>query len=147
MNDELVQQVRRRICVNAAERARFPEAADLAIEMNVAVGEIESAYRRLADEHIVVLRPGTLSLWSAPPFSAVPTDFRVRMPERSWFAPCAWDAFGIPALLAIDAAIEARDGWTALPLECGVAEGRAFGDAIIHLAVPAARFWDDIFYT
>ena len=65
----------------------------------------------------------------------------------SWYAPCAWDAFGIPAALKRDAAIDARCAWSGEPIACGVEGGAAYGDGVIHLLVPAARFWDDIAYT
>ncbi len=83
-----------------------------------------------------------------PPFSAVATPFRTSVAGgASWHAPCAWDAFGIPAALGRDATIEARCAWSGEPIDCGVRNGRSYGDGIIHLLVPAARFWDDITYT
>ena len=42
----------------------------------------------------------------ANPFSAVPTPYRVQADGRSWFANCAWDAFGICAALHVDGRIE-----------------------------------------
>jgi hypothetical protein len=46
-----------------------------------------------------------------------------------------------------DADIDARCGWSDEPIACGVTAGRAYGDGVIHLLVPAAHFWDDIGYT
>jgi Alkylmercury lyase len=96
---------------------------------------------------VIVLRPGTLDLWAAPPFSAGPTGFRVRSGNRSLFGTCAWDAFGVPAALHADADVEASCPSSGEPIRCGVRGGRAFGDAVIHLLVPAAQFWDDVIYT
>ena len=39
------------------------------------------------------------------PFSSVPTPFAIEGGGRSWFANCAWDAFGIPILVGVDAVI------------------------------------------
>ena len=38
----------------------------------------------------------------AHPFSAVPTVHRVRAAGRSWYANCAWDAFGVLAALDVN---------------------------------------------
>ena len=42
----------------------------------------------------------------ANPFSGVPTPYRVVAGGRTWFANCAWDAFGICAALHADGRIE-----------------------------------------
>jgi Alkylmercury lyase len=76
-----------------------------------------------------------MDIWSAPPFSAVPTPFRVRSGGMSWYAPCAWDAFGIPAALKRDTTCEAACAWSGEPLHTGVRAGAAFGDGVIHLLV------------
>ena len=108
---------------------------------------VEDALRDLAVAHVIVLEPGTSRILFAPPFSAVPTAFRVWAHARSYYGVCAWDAFGIPAALKADARIDAACAWTAEPLPCGVEHARAYGAGVIHLLVPAARFWDDITYT
>ena len=124
-----------------------PAAADLAELHGVDVREVEDAFRALADGRVIVLNPGTCEIAWAPPFSAVPTRYRVRVSGSSWHAPCAWDAFGVAAALNVDAVIDATCAWSDEPLDCGVANGRAYGDGVIHLLVPAAHFWDDIFFT
>jgi hypothetical protein len=126
---------------------RAPTAAEVASALGIDPRDAAGAYRALADGHVVVLRPGTVEIVWAPPFSVVPTPFRTTVGSMSWYAPCAWDAFGIPAALKRDAAIDARCAWSGEPLQCGVKNGLAYGDAVIHLLVPAAHFWDDIAYT
>ena len=118
-------------------------AASLGLDQQIVAG----AYRALADAHVIVLLPGTLEVAWAPPFSLVPTPFRSKAGDSSWYAPCAWDAFGIPAALNCDAVIDAACAWSGEPIDCGVEQGRAYGEGVIHLLVPAARFWDDIAYT
>ena len=147
MTDGLVRTVRRAIYAELETTGDAPAVADVARVCGLAAPSVAAAYRELAASHVVVLQPGTLDLWSAPPFSAVATAFRVHARARSWYAPCAWDAFGIPAALGCDARIEARSGWTGEPIPCGVAHARPYGEGVIHLAVPAARFWDDIVFT
>lgn len=131
--------------VVASGRAPSPDEMGRTLGLDRAI--VADAYRALADAHVLVLQPGSVEIAWAPPFSAVPTPFRVHAGDASWYAPCAWDAFGIPAALHRDAAIDARCAWSGEPIPCGVEQGRAHGDAVIHLLVPAAHFWDDIGYT
>jgi hypothetical protein len=132
----------------AIERGGFaPGAADVARALDREPAVVEDAYRALADAHVIVLQPHTVDIKWAPPFSVVPTPFLVRAGRSSWHAPCAWDAFGIPAALDCDAHIEAVCAWSGDPVPCGVEHGLAYGDGLIHLLVPAAHFWDDIAYT
>ena len=140
-------EVRNRIYARIVEQGAAPTPTDVAATTGLDIAEVAAIYQALADGHVIVLRPGSLEVVWAPPFSVVPTPFRTEAGGASWWAPCAWDAFGIPAALKRDAAIEARCAGSGGPLTCGVRDGRAYGDAVIHLLVPAAHFWDDIFFT
>jgi alkylmercury lyase-like protein len=142
-----LRDVRGAIYTAIVATGRAPSAAEVGRTLGREPDSVADAYRALADAHITVLRPGTLEIAWAPPFSAVPTAFRVTAGSMSWSAPCAWDAFGIPAALKSDAAIDARCAWSGERIECGVKDGLAYGDGVIHLLVPAAHFWDDIAYT
>jgi DNA-binding transcriptional MocR family regulator len=129
------------------QTGRAPSAEELALVLGLGRSTIADAYRALADARVIVLRAGTLEIVWAPPFSTVPTAFRATAGSRSWYAPCAWDVFGIPAALKSDAVVDARCAWSAEPIDCGISNGRAYGEGVIHLVVPAAHFWDDIAYT
>jgi hypothetical protein len=146
-NESLIRTVRLAIYGAIEATGNAPAAADLARAHGLDVAAVENAYRALADGHVIVLQPDTLEVHWAPPFSLVPTAFRARAGRSSWYAPCAWDAFGIPAALDIDVRVEAVCGWSVEPIPCGVEHGRAYGDGVVHLLVPAAHFWDDIAYT
>jgi len=124
-----------------------PAPDDTALATGLDVADVEKTYRALADARVIVLQPDSLAVAWAPPFSVVPTPFRARVDGACWYAPCAWDAFGIAAALKKDASIEARCAWSGGALTCGTKGGHAYGDALIHLLVPAAHFWDDIFFT
>ena len=124
-----------------------PAAADVAAALDMATRVVERAFHTLADAHVIVLHPGSSEIKWAPPFSSVAAPFRVRAGRSAWFAPCAWDAFGIPAAIDSDARIDAVCGWSGEPVPCGVEHGLAYGSGLIHLLVPAAHFWDDIGYT
>jgi hypothetical protein len=130
-----------------ARSGKAPTVAGLAVTLGLDEADVAAAYHALAEAHVLVLRPGSSDIAWAPPFSAVPTPFRVTAGAVSWYAPCAWDAFGIPAALHRDAVIEARCAWSGAAIPCGVANREAYGSGVIHLLVPAAHFWDDIAYT
>ena len=84
----------------------------------------------------------------ALPFSSVPTPFTVEGGGRSWFANCAWDAFGIPILVGCDAVISTTcqdcDGKIVYRVE-----NRRLADShgVVHFGVPAAKWWDNIGFT
>jgi len=111
--------------------------------------EVSSMFRGLTEAHVLVLRPGTDEVWMAMPFSAVPTGFTVRVGERSWWANCAWDALGILAALDADGEIVADDPSGGEDLRVRVEGGKPAGPAegVVHFAVPAARWWEDIGFT
>ena len=119
------------------------------------IGAVEAAFDRLAAGRAIVLTPGTRAIRMAAPFAGGPTDFRVRVGERSYYANCIWDAVGIPAMLAgagqsADARIETECADCSAPLGLAVNGGRLTPDApgaVVHFAVPAARWWADIVFT
>jgi hypothetical protein len=123
-----------------------PTSTEIAHGVGAAPADVEASLRRLADGHVLVLAPGTTSIWMAAPFSAIPTPFPVSVGERRYFANCIWDALGIPACLHADARIDTSCPDCAAPLRLEVRDGALEdpGEGVIHFAVPAARWWDDI---
>jgi len=141
------QRVRYAIYEQTAATGQVPGFQAVASACGLDVEDVAAACRALAEAHILILRPDASALWAAPPFSAVPTAFRVHADGRVYYAPCAWDAFGIPAALKTDASIDARCPVSGEQLAVGVSDSAAYGDGIIHLEVPARHFWNDIVYT
>ena len=125
---------------------RPPAAEELAAELDVSVVDVEDSLRRLADAHVFVLHPETSSIWMAAPFSGIPTPFEVSVGDRSYFANCIWDALGIPACLHADARIDTSCPECSEPMELEVHDGalREPADGVLHFAIPAARWWEDI---
>jgi hypothetical protein len=144
---ELLQRVRNAIYNRIVATGLAPTVQDVAAVEELAVSDVTHAYKTLAESHVVVLKSGTVELWSAPPFSAVPSSFRVHGAAVSWYAPCAWDMFGVPAALKEDALLEATCAWSGEALPATVRRGVVEGAGVVHLEVPARHFWDDIFYT
>ena len=129
--------------------------ASVAVDLGANGSDVTAAFDRLASGRAIVLRPGTRDILMAAPLAGAPTEFSVRLGERSVYANCIWDALGVPAMLAgagrpADATIETRCADCAAPLGLEVRDGRLTiddPDAVAHFAVPAALWWADIAFT
>jgi hypothetical protein len=113
------------------------------------VEEVEAAFERLYRKRLLVLEPNDPSrIRMAPPFSGIETPFLVKVNDKSYYANCAWDALAIPAALHGDGDILASDAHTREPMTILVRDGNPVPEpCVIHFAVPAAQWWDDIIYT
>jgi hypothetical protein len=130
------------------ELGRAPSAADVAERLDRDRLDVVEGWRRLHDAHALVLNQHTDEIRMANPFSAVPTAYRVRAGGRSWFANCAWDAFGISAALRVDGEIETSCPDCGDRITLGVVDERVDdGSLLFHCLVPAARWWHDIVFT
>ena len=139
------REVRLHVFRQMGETAHMPTTDEIAAALSRPPLEVEASLHRLAASHLLVLAPGTANVWVAPPFCAVPTDFRVHALGRTYWGICIWDALGIPAALHADATITARCGDCGEELGLEVREGRLDrGEGIVHFAVPAIRWWDNI---
>ena len=132
-----------------ARTTKAPSSPAVAKALGAPLEEVEAAFERLHTKRLLVPEPGNLSqIRMAPPFSGIETPFRVKVRDKSYYANCVWDALGVPAALHADAIVEAPDGHSGEPMTLEVRNGRPVPQAcVIHFAVPAARWWDDIIYT
>ena len=131
-----------------AQTGQAPTVTDLASRLNQPPAVVEDSLQRLAAGRAIVLAPGTLNIWMAHPFSAVPTAYRVRAAERSYWANCAWDALNITALLGIDSHTVAHCPDCQTTLSLTVENGLPrHPEGVIHFAVPPRHFWDNIGFT
>jgi hypothetical protein len=96
----------------------------------------------LVEQHVVVLDAAD-RIVMAHPFAAHDNGARVEADGRTWRGSCAWDAFGIVVALGLDEAVVTDAGG----IRVAFRDGRPVDDAIFHVAVPAARWWDDIGFT
>jgi hypothetical protein len=104
--------------------------------------------RQLAVQRIVVLQPASEELLMLPPFSAVPTPFVVRSSRHSSFANCAWDALGAAVTLHQTVEIVAACGCCGESMRLEASrDAPPRGSGVIHFAVPARRWWDDVVFT
>jgi hypothetical protein len=125
-----------------------PSVADIAARVGADVPEVREILVRLRAQRVLVLEADGESIRMAPPFSGVPTQHRVIAAGVSYYANCAWDAFGIPAALHRPATVHSRCEQSFEPLELPVSDqGPRASDWLFHCVVPAAQWWDDIVFT
>ncbi|MBA3551274.1 MAG: hypothetical protein H0W27_00180 [Actinobacteria bacterium] len=130
------------------EAGRPPVPAETVAALGSTSALVEASLRRLGDDHALVLAPGTPYVWMANPLSALPTPFQVEADGRTWFGNCIWDALGIPAILKADGLVRSWCADCAAPMALEVSDGRLQrGVGVLHFAVPAASWWDDIGHT
>ena len=142
-------RVRLHILTELLERGVAPGAPDAAAALGIPEADAIAAYDRLAAGRVIVLRPGTRDVMMAAPLSAVPTPHIVRLaggPAR--YGNCVWDAMGVLAMTARDGDVDTtcEDCGSALRLTVRNGELEPT-DAVVHFAVPASRWWEDIFFT
>ena len=146
--DERDRELRNNTYAAFVELGRSPSAAEMAERAGTTRDELVAGWRRLDAGHALVLEPTTDEIRMANPFSAVPTPYRVRAGGRSWFANCAWDAFGICAALGVDGHLESTCPDCGQPIGVDVRDRQPDDTSLVfHCLVPAARWWDDIVYT
>jgi hypothetical protein len=125
-----------------------PTVRHLTTTTGLPAEEVQGSLGRLAAARVVVLQPESGEILMANPFSAVPTPFVVETAQYTAFGNCIWDALGIPAMLRQPARIRTSCGCCgeAMGIEVGV-NGLTSASGVVHFALPAARWWEDIVFT
>jgi hypothetical protein len=125
-----------------------PTIAELSQLADVPAAEVRDALHQLAAARNLVLQPDSGEIVMAPPFSAVPTPFVVHTSRYRCFANCAWDALGVPVMLGEPGQVVSSCGC------CGEAillhidgTGKSMWRGVIHFAVPARQWWEDLVFT
>ncbi len=140
--------LKQRIYSHVAETTRVPTVAELAQTLNVSCDEAQAGLARLYKSRIVVLERDGVRIRMAPPFSGVPTQHRVTVKGKEYFANCAWDAFGVCAALHAEGEVHSSCAQSAESITIKIGKsGPEYVKCAIHFAVPAAHWWDDIVYT
>ncbi|MGH2455313.1 MAG: organomercurial lyase [Candidatus Limnocylindria bacterium] len=147
----LLRRVRLHIFEHFLELGAPPVVEGLMREFSVSRAEATDALRELAAARHIALVPGTDRILMAFPFSAVATPFRVTARGQTYFANCSWDAIAFHTMLGEEIRVESACHHCAAPIRVEMADGRARvvdpSEALVHLALPPARWWDDIVTT
>ena len=110
------------------------------------------AFQELAAAHMLVLQPDSGEVLMANPLSAVPTPFVVETRSgagsHGWYGNCIWDALGVIAMLHCDGRVLASCGCCGESMIVSVHKGKveAKPPGVVHFAIPAKRWWDDIVF-
>ena len=146
--EELDVDVRRCVYDSFLTTGESIAVASISKQLGESRSAIAASLSRLAKAHMLVLQPESGEVLMAIPFSAVPTAFRVQSERLGWWANCIWDAMGVCAMTQVDGTI-----LTSCP-DCGEAMSLTIqgsqqkpAQGIVHFAVPAAHWWDDVVYT
>lgn len=146
--ETLARDVRIYVFREAASSAQVPQAPQIGRALGRSESDVRAALHHLAAGKVLILAPNDGNIWAANPFCAVPSGFRVSVGAKRYWGICIWDALGIAAALGTDAVITAPCG------DCGVAmtlevrgERLVRGEGVVHFAVPAHHWWDNIGFT
>ena len=146
--ESLAREVRLYVFQQAAETARVPQPPQIAAALRRPEAEVQDALKQLAAGRVLILAPNNGTIWAANPFCAVPSGFRVEARGQTFWGICIWDALGIAAALGADAVIRAPCGDCGEPMSLEVRGGKlAPSEGLIHFAVPAHHWWDNIGFT
>ena len=147
--EEFDREVRRYVYDATVRRGCPPALAETADVLRVPVPDVGDAFQRLAAGRVLVLQPDTGEILMANPFSAVPTPFVVELAPGGYscFGNCIWDALGIAAMTGRDGRIKTACGDCGTAMQVTVANGTLqHAEGLVHFAIPARHWWDDIVY-
>jgi hypothetical protein len=152
MSGDFKNRIRVRLYELFLKLGRCPSKAEVAADFGCEVANVADAFHELAAAHILVLQPGSGEVLMASPLSAVPTPFVVETEgtasSRSWYGNCIWDALGVIAMLHGDGRVLASCGCCgeSMTVQVRTSEVTAQPPGVVHFALPAHRWWDDIVF-
>jgi hypothetical protein len=152
MPDDFKNRVRVRLYELFLELGRCPSMAEVAAALQWRVPDVAVAFQELAAAHMLVLQAGSGEVLMANPLSAVPTPFVVETQAdtgpRSWYGNCIWDALGVIAMLQNDGRVLTSCGCCGESMAVTVRKGtmETTPPGVVHFAIPAKRWWDDIVF-
>ncbi len=148
---DLAARVRLAIFERFLAEARPPLVEELMPAFDLDRATTEATLRDLADARHIALVPGTSRILMAFPFSAIATPFRAEVGGAAYLANCSWDAIAFHAMLGEEVRVTSACHHCARPIEVVMADGAARrvepATALVHLALPPSRWWEDIVTT
>jgi len=148
---EVVRQARKLVFDHFHEHAEPPVLEDLMERFQLGRDEAFEILLALEGARHLRLVPGTQRILMAFPFSAITTPFRVTAGAKLYFANCAWDAVALHATLGQTVRIDSRCHHCGAALTFDLTDGQVSRSSVpnplVYLALPAARWWEDIVVT
>jgi hypothetical protein len=148
MNIEFDLDLRTAVYRHFATTGQSPTIEAMRDVVGATSEEVTDGYRRLYAKRMLVPTGDFASIRMAPPFSGVPTQHRVTVHGKEYFANCAWDAFGVVSALGGTGDVLSRCEQTLEPLVLHLTpDGPSSSGWRFHCVVPAADWWNDIVFT
>jgi hypothetical protein len=137
------------VVYRATAESGIPPSIDAVVdEVGQSPAAVKESYARLRASRLLLLEADGATIRMAPPFSGVPTQHRVIVDDREYYANCAWDALGIPSALHRPGVVYSRCEQSLEPLRLQVGvNGSEPSTWLFHYLVPAAKWWDDLLFT
>jgi hypothetical protein len=146
--EAFARDVRLHVFRTAAETGRVPQPPDIAAALHRSEEDVAGAVKLLAQGKVLILAPNSANIWAANPFCAVPSGFRVHAAGKAYWGICIWDALGICAALDAPGVITAACGDCSASLRLEVSQRKlVHSEGIVHFAIPAHHWWDNIGFT
>ena len=140
--------IRHHVYQTCVQETLPPSPAATAEAFGIGLREAEESYLRLHQNHLLFLEPNDATVRMANPFSAIPTPFRVAVGDKQYYANCAWDMLGIPAMLGVDAVLDGEYSDTGQSTRMIVEQGRVHHEeGVIHFPLPVRQWYDDLILT
>jgi hypothetical protein len=146
---EIPWRVRQAVYHHFIEHGTAPTIDQLTKRTGLAADGVRGSLGFLAAHHQIVFAPASSEeIWMAHPFSGIPTEFLVSTATGSYWANCAWDLFGIAALLRQDGHAVTRCAETGETAEVYLQPGRPVtAPGVVHFLVPPRHFWKNVAFT
>jgi hypothetical protein len=147
----LCQRVRKLVFDHFLVHAAPPVVEEVMSAFALSRAEVIEVLRGLEAARHIALVKGTGRILMAFPFSGIATPFRVTVGGRDYFANCAWDAIAFHTMLRANVRVDSFCHHCATPINLQLRDGAAVHvepkEAIVYLALPPTRWWDDIVTT
>src|SRR5215208_7953042 len=148
MDENQLWDIRAFVYGHFAQTTYSPSVGETATHFGLTHEQAASAYEELHQRHAFFLKPETYNILMANPFSGVETPFKVHANDKTYFANCAWDSFGIPATLQVEAEVEAACAQTGEPIRLRVTGQQVQdSDALVHFLLPFRDWYNDLTFT
>ena len=146
--DALARDVRVFVFQQSAATAQVPQALDISRALGRSEDDVRAALQALAAAKVLILAPNGGDIWAANPFCAVPSGIRVVAAGKRYWGICVWDALGIAAAVGSDAVVSAPCGDCGAGMTLEVRDGQLVrNEGVVHFAIPAHHWWDNIGFT
>ena len=127
---------------------RAPSVDRIAKMLKAPRKDVEAAFDRLAAGKAIVLQPESREVLMANPLCAVPTPFLARTGDQSFFGSCVWDALGIIAMLQQDGSLDSSCACCGEAMTIDIHDAQPLpAEGVIHFAIPAKQWWENIVFT